>query len=525
MADKHYRSRRAAVTALSARLRAEGWTWGAIAGRIQREEKVNARTAMRLARGWTQREVADRWNERFPNSEHPMMAKKLSYWEAWPAKSGREPSLTDLGHLAEIYECQVKDLIDSDLPEEQTAVTQPGRLSELQPGTTSLNNAMPMPVLSSVDTTELAQHIEAISLTELAQAVLAWTQRGYPEMHRRDLLKKLSAALTMAAAAPLFNITEADARERLSGVTGDPARLDGLTLTQAEEALPQYRKQGDLLGPHVALHIALAQREVIGSFVAHAPDDLKPRVLSVYAELSQIVGWQFFDLGDYRSAQYYYDDARTAAHDAENVELVSYVLCTMSQMATWQGKPRVGIDHAAAAQIWAEQSDSWAARGYAADVAAQAYAANGDEVRARRALDDERAAHEALRTNGGPLASWWYFYDESFYWTTRSACSLRLDAPDDAMHSIEKRLLLVDKSNLRDYALSLAKLASVHTLNGDVEQAGETIRTIAKISTVHQSPKISGRIRDLRAELEPWKATQSVRELDDALRAYGVRGA
>ncbi|KAK1184497.1 hypothetical protein B7755_044275 [Streptomyces sp. NBS 14/10] len=30
---------------------------------------------------------------------------------------------------------------------------------------------------------------------------------------------------------------------------------------------------------------------------------------------------------------FYYDDARTAAHDAENTELVTYVLCTMSQLA------------------------------------------------------------------------------------------------------------------------------------------------------------------------------------------------
>ncbi|MEU1465837.1 hypothetical protein ABZ467_35355 [Streptomyces sp. NPDC005727] len=44
-----------------------------------------------------------------------------------------------------------------------------------------------------------------------------------------------------------------------------------------------------------------------------------------------MVGWQLYNLGDYRAAQYYYDDARTAAHDAENTELVTYVLCTMSR--------------------------------------------------------------------------------------------------------------------------------------------------------------------------------------------------
>jgi hypothetical protein len=48
----------------------------------------------------------------------------------------------------------------------------------------------------------------------------------------------------------------------------------------------------------------------------------------------------------------------SAAHDAQNVELVAYILCTMSHLATWQGKPRVGIDHAVAAAVWAEQAHS-----------------------------------------------------------------------------------------------------------------------------------------------------------------------
>lgn len=76
--------------------------------------------------------------------------------------------------------------------------------------------------------------------------------------------------------------------------------------------------------------------------------------MSAYAELTQLVGWLSFNMGDCPSAQHYYDDARSAAHDVQNVELVAYTLCTMSQLATWQGKPRVGIDHAVAAAVWAE---------------------------------------------------------------------------------------------------------------------------------------------------------------------------
>ncbi|MDT3398421.1 helix-turn-helix transcriptional regulator [Streptomyces sp. B1866] len=523
---RHYRSRKAALAALSEGLRAQGWTWGAIAARIQHEETVNARQAMRIARGWTQQQVADRWNELFPDSEHPMTQKKLSFWESWP-QSGREPSLTTLERLAKVYECETRDLIDSNQPDEGREGFAPptvGSGPESQPSTEAFSSYQSPALLSLTEPKELMRQIEAISLTELAQAVLVWTQRGYPEMDRRELLQKASAALTMAAAAPLFDIAHADQRERLNGVLTNSRRIDDAVLTQAERVLPEYRLQGDVLGPQVALRTAFAQRELVSGFLANAPSHLKPRLLSVYAELSQIVGWQFFDLGDYRSAQYYYDDARTAAHDAENVELVSYILSTMSQMATWQGKPRVGIDHAAAAQVWANQTDNWATRGYAANVAARAYAANGDHAQTRRALDEEFDAMTAMLGADQPMASWYYFYGEGFHWAIRAECGLHLCTPDETLEAIHKSMSLVDTSNLSDHAHNLIWLSSAYIQQGEIDQASERIGMAASITTVNRSPRIAGRIRELRAELEPWKQTRAVRELDEALRAYGVRG-
>jgi hypothetical protein len=52
--------------ALTRQLRAEGQSWAEIAGRVQADEHVSKLAAMRLARGWTQREAARRWNDRWP---------------------------------------------------------------------------------------------------------------------------------------------------------------------------------------------------------------------------------------------------------------------------------------------------------------------------------------------------------------------------------------------------------------------------------------------------------------------------
>ncbi|MGH3702073.1 MAG: hypothetical protein ACRDQY_22015 [Pseudonocardiaceae bacterium] len=53
-------------------------------------------------------------------------------------------------------------------------------------------------------------------------------------------------------------------------------------------------------------------------------------------------------LKQFDHAGYYYEDARALAHEAENTGLGALVLCEMSHLATWQGIPRTGIDHAVA---------------------------------------------------------------------------------------------------------------------------------------------------------------------------------
>jgi len=75
--------------------------------------KVNARVALRYAHSWSQAFVAELWCSRWPDD--PTTGKNVSYWESWPAESGRTPSLVTLTRLAELYECSVGDLL-VDLP-------------------------------------------------------------------------------------------------------------------------------------------------------------------------------------------------------------------------------------------------------------------------------------------------------------------------------------------------------------------------------------------------------------------------
>ena len=59
----------------------------------------------------------------------------------------------------------------------------------------------------------------------------------------------------------------------------------------------------------------------------------------------------------------------------------------MSHLATWRGQPRVGINHAVAAQGWAAQTDEPRLQAYADDVAARAYAKVGQSTSCLRQLE------------------------------------------------------------------------------------------------------------------------------------------
>jgi transcriptional regulator with XRE-family HTH domain len=92
-------------------LRAGGWTYRQIASRWQQRYGFNPRVAFRLAHGLTQADVAQRWNEQWPDADAPKTAKQISYWEIWPGPAGRAPSLDTLNKLAFLYRCTAGELL------------------------------------------------------------------------------------------------------------------------------------------------------------------------------------------------------------------------------------------------------------------------------------------------------------------------------------------------------------------------------------------------------------------------------
>jgi hypothetical protein len=197
---------------ITARLRQEGKSWVEIAAALRERHGINARVAFRWAHGWSQSQVADAWCERWPDD--PKTFKSISYWERWP-ESGHAPSLSTLDRLAQLYECNIADLVE-DLPGHRQLDTvgrageQARRLWQSTSGSMSL-----------ADASEVASAIEQVSVMsvdELAQSAIAFThQLGMSAADRKPMLVKLSAALSLAATAPhLADLEAADTGADLS---------------------------------------------------------------------------------------------------------------------------------------------------------------------------------------------------------------------------------------------------------------------------------------------------------------------
>ncbi|MFC0042457.1 helix-turn-helix domain-containing protein [Actinomadura rayongensis] len=492
-------------------LRSQGRTWAEVAAVFRRDYRVNARRALRLAHGWSQADAADAWNTRWPDDIKTF--KAFSLWEQWPGPTGHAPSLDTLDRLAQLYECAVSDLL-ADLPDYTPAaptakrsangLTLPGQLGDLR-------------LISPDAIGGLPHTVDPEVFNELAQAVLMWAEGQNLGLDRRDVLKYVSATLAVAAAAPTLDLTDTGERDRVLGALRNPRRIDETTVAHLERSLEHYQLQAETFGPTATFQVATTQREIVGAFVKEAPEELRSRLLTLYARLADMIGCQFYDLGDYRTAQHYFEEARTAAHDAKNMELAAYVLCNMSQMATHQGKPRVGMDHAVAAQAWAAQIDSPAIRGYAYDVAAYAYATEQDARRTRYAHEQEFAEIQAMKAAPQELAAWWYRYGEAFYWGMRSRTSLIVGDTQDSVDSADRSLQFVNKAHVREHALTVLDRAHALIKQGNAPEASKSVEIAATLSGINTSTSIRKGISGARKALKPWQRTRAVRDLDETL--------
>jgi tetratricopeptide (TPR) repeat protein len=157
-------------------------------------------------------------------------------------------------------------------------------------------------------------------------------------------------------------------------------------------------------------------------------------------------------------------------------------------------------------------------RAYTADVAARAYAANGQRDACVKALD---TAHTAL-TKADHQTQSYTTYNQAVHISIRGGCHLKLGETDCAVSYAQQSLKLLDRSRARGLAITLIDLAEAYVQCTEIDEAAQLLGDAGNIAAGHSSCRLIGRLEQARVAMQPWQHTAPVRALNERLAAYGL---
>jgi tetratricopeptide (TPR) repeat protein len=408
------------------------------------------------------------------------------------------------------------DAIGSGLPAMKGITVLPGSLGDL--ATLLVAN---LALLGAITSGGVVPGDERLT-TDLDRLVEAMKRRGLFQ-----LLGKLTAGGTVASPALgglqlLGNLSlDADEQERVAGAIAEPGRVDEKVVEHVETMLWMCKRQEDAFGPQAVLNTVLNQQRFVRYVLRPAcPDNLLPRLISVYSNLCSSAGWYFFDLNNFELAWRHWEQARQSAHEAHDTDQAIFTLCHMSYAATWHGKTHTGLDLTTAAQVLATKTSDVLLRVCVADKAAQSYAADGQYDECMRELGK---AQDIFSDSAGqaPCGSLAYYYNDGFLANHRSDYMLRLGRPEQAVVSARAGLALYDKSFARDYAFCTLHLGNALVQTQEIDEAATVIGEVADLAAQYRSARLVKEVRTARAAMQPWDDTKAVRELDERLVGLG----
>lgn len=335
------------------------------------------------------------------------------------------------------------------------------------------------------------------------------------DVDRRQLLKtSMFGGLTM--------IGLAGDTERAQWLLSGAGRPDLWALERIRSTLHEAMLLDDALGSPAAQGMVVAQQQLTEAMLGDCPAGLRPAMQSLYAEWIGLAGALAWDQNDYVTAARLYNLGRDIAHEAEDSDGAGYMLAGLSQLAIWQGKPRIAVDHAVAARSWVAQSHDHALRAYVAMRTAEACATAGQRRGCLDALEDATSAVDGVAEDLSPADSRAYYVSYAFLESYRGQCLSLLGDAADAVEASRRAVAAIEPTRTRDLALTLLELERALIQTGAIDEAAAVVGQAADLTARNRSPRLSSAIRDGRKALSPWSGSDAIRELDARLAARDI---
>jgi transcriptional regulator with XRE-family HTH domain/tetratricopeptide (TPR) repeat protein len=311
--------------------------------------------------------------------------------------------------------------------------------------------------------------------------------------------------------------------ERFSRVLTNHSNIDETTLRYLETRTNQYwldRHSAVVSSPDLLIYALEHFQRVITFLEWSMLPTIRTHLCSIASGTAQLVGHLLFDMNYYTDARAFHKLAITAAQEANNSSLEAVAWGRMSFTWTYSGNAQKALPCIQQARRLAEGKTTNTVQAYLAAVEAEIQATLGDSDACMKALNGAECIKYFSQTDE---SNYWLRFDRSRLAGYQGACFRRLYNPEDhtttmflsnAQRALKDALARLEASMLQRRPALLIDIASTYTHQGEIEKACEyAIQAVTIIKQIRSKAAIK-RLLALRQDLEQWKSTSYVRNLD-----------
>lgn len=249
----------------------------------------------------------------------------------------------------------------------------------------------------------------------------------------------------------------------------------------------------------------------------------RTRLCCIASRIAQLAGHLLFDMGEFAYARKFHQVAISAAQEGNNQALEAAAWGKISYTWTYNGNAPEALRCIREARRLAIGSANTTVRAYLAAVEAEIQAILGDRKSYLKAL---HVAEEAEDHQYPTEEMYWLRFDRSRLAGYQGTCFRRLYHHDDArthsfledaQRALSDALALLDPARIQRRPALLIDIAGTYAQQEDVEGACEYAIEALSITAQTKSRTVVRRLFTLRSELEPWKDTKAVRNLDEQI--------
>ncbi len=335
---------------------------------------------------------------------------------------------------------------------------------------------------------------------------------------RRDAIRLLGSVLT-AVGLPGLDL-DPDEHTRLALAVATHRRVDAQVVNNLAATLTYCKRLEDTLGPREVLDTIVAQHRLVGRLLkGDCPHNLVKPLRLAHSTTAATIGTCLINMGQPETASRYFAQARKAGHQAGNPACAAYAAANASFAAFLRADTPTALDTAAAARSLAARTDDARLQALAEQMAAASYALDGQHklcmITCDRAHDFLTHTHSCAHSESPA-----YWVHHGTIDSQRSTFLCLLDKPKDAVEAASLARDQFDRNFVGSWGRCHVRLAHALVLDKEISEATRILADAADLA--HLGPRLTQELHAVRALMQPWHHTPTVKALDQQLRDRGL---